>query len=135
MFIIPSLDFRFGWSFVPTSISILGDAFVLLGLFIVFLVFKENSYTSAVIDIDKNQKVITTGPYHIVRHPMYSGAMIMLLGIPLALGSWWGLVACIPIFIVIVVRLLDEERFLISNLDGYKEYTHITHFHLIPYIW
>jgi len=135
MFIIPALDFRFGWSYVPISISVFGDALVVVGLFIVFLVFKENSYTSAIIDIGKNQKVITTGPYHIVRHPMYSGAVIMLLGIPLALGSWWGLFACVPIFAVIVARFLDEEKFLIKNLEGYKEYLYKTHFRLIPFLW
>lgn len=135
MFIIPALDIRFGWSFVPAYISIFGDALVVLGLFIVFLVFKENSFTSAIISVDSNQRVITTGPYHVVRHPMYCGAMIMLLGTPLALGSWWGLFACIPIFVVIVVRLLDEERFLLKNLEGYKKYSNNTRFHLIPYIW
>lgn len=135
MFIIPALDIRFGWSPVPAYISIFGDALVVLGLFIVFLVFKENSFTSAIISVDSNQRVITTGPYHVVRHPMYCGAMIMLLGTPLALGSWWGLFACIPIFVVIVVRLLDEERFLLKNLEGYKKYSNNTRFHLIPYIW
>lgn len=135
MFVIPSLDFRFHWSSSPHYVSFLGEALVLLGLFIVFLVFRKNSYTSATINVEKNQKLVTSGPYRVVRHPMYSGAMVMLLGIPLALGSFWGLLSCIPIYIVIILRLLDEERFLSKNLEGYKEYSQKTRFHLIPYIW
>ncbi|WP_228124667.1 methyltransferase family protein [Glaciimonas soli] len=135
LFIIPSIDHRFGWSTVPMAIVIVGNIFVLLGFFIVYLVFKENTYTSAIIEIAAEQKVISTGPYALVRHPMYGGALIMLFGIPLALGSWWGLFAFYPMLLVIVWRLLDEEIFLAKNLPGYEEYTEKVKYHLIPHVW
>jgi len=122
IFLVSALDHRFGWSTVPTWVVLLGDALVVLGLYIVFLVFKE-------------QKVISTGPYALVRHPMYMGALIMLLGVPLALGSWWGLLALIPITLVIVWRLLDEERFLVQHLPGYPEYQSGVRYRLVPYVW
>ncbi len=135
LFIIPSIDHRFGWSTVPTAIVIVGNIFVLLGFFIVYLVFRENTYTSAIIEVAAEQKVISTGPYALVRHPMYGGALIMLFGIPLALGSWWGLFAFYPMLLVIVWRLLDEENFLAKNLPGYEAYTEKVKHHLIPYVW
>lgn len=106
-----------------------------LGLFVVFFVFKENTFTSATIEVDPGQKVISSGPYALVRHPMYSGAFIMLIGVPLALGSLWGLLAVIPIVIVIIIRLFNEEKFLFSNLVGYKEYCQKVHSRLIPFIF
>jgi protein-S-isoprenylcysteine O-methyltransferase Ste14 len=133
--IFPAIDHRFGWSFVPVFISIAGDALVVFGLFIVFFVFKENTYTSAIINVEIKQKIISTGPYAIVRHPMYSAAIIMLIGTPLALGSWWGLLAVIPITIVIVLRLLDEEKFLGRRLVGYTEYKKKVRCRLVPFIW
>ena len=93
--IVPSLDHRFGWSNVPLYIVIIGDILVVLGFFLVFLVFKENTFAAATIEIATDQKVITTRPYSMVRHPMYSDALIMLFGTPLALGSWWGLLVFI----------------------------------------
>ncbi len=133
--IFPAIDHRFGWSVVPGYLSFVGDALVAFGLLIVFLVFKENTYTSAIIEVDKKQKVISTGPYAVVRHPMYSGALIMLLGVSPALGSWWGLLTFIPITTVIIVRLLDEEKFLVKNLPGYVEYKKKVKSRLIPFIW
>ena len=112
-----------------------GDILVALGLYFVFLVFKENSFTSAVIEVGSEQKIITTGPYALVRHPMYIGALVMLTGVPLALGSWWGLLAVIPITLTIVWRLLDEEKFLAKNLPGYPEYQNKVKYHLVPFIW
>jgi len=119
--ILPSLDHRFSWSHVPLSVVIAGDVFVALGFLVIFIVFKENTFTAVTIEVVPGQKVISTGPYAIVRHPMYSGALVMLLGTPLALGSWWGLLMFIPMTFVIVWRLLDEEKFLSKNLSGYKE--------------
>jgi protein-S-isoprenylcysteine O-methyltransferase Ste14 len=133
--IIPGFDHRFGWSDVPLFLVFVAEFFVLLGFYIVFRVFRENSYTSATIEIAENQQVISTGPYAVVRHPMYSGALLMLLFTPLALGSYWGLIGFILIFIVIVLRLLDEEKFLSVNLPGYTEYCQKTRFRLIPFIW
>ena len=133
--VVPALDHRFAWSQVPLAIEIAGDALVALGFFIVYLVFKENSFTAATIEVATGQKVISTGPYAIVRHPMYAGALVMLFGTPLALGSWWGLLLIIPMTLVLVLRLLDEERFLAKNLPGYTEYCQRVRYRLVPYIW
>ena len=135
MFILPGLDYRFGWSQVPLAVSVAGDILVVLGLTFVFFVFKENPFTSAVIEVGAEQSVISTGPYALVRHPMYIGALVMLVGVPLALGSWWGLLTIIPITIVIVWRLLDEEKFLAKNLPGYVEYYARVRYRLVPFIW
>lgn len=135
IFILSSLDHRFGWSKVSPGISILGDLLVAAGLYFVFLVFKENSFTSGVIEVSKKQKVITTGPYSLVRHPMYSGAFVMLIGVPLALGSYWGLAAVVPLIFVIILRLFDEEKFLAKNLSGYTEYQKKVTYRLIPFVW
>ncbi len=116
--VFPSIDHRFQWSTMPLYIAVAGDVLVALGLLIVFFVFKENTFTSAIIEVGTEQKVISTGPYAFVRHPMYIGALVMLLGVPLALGSWWGLFTIVPITIVIVWRLLDEEQFLVKTLSG-----------------
>lgn len=133
--LFPAFDHRFGWSAVPPYIALAGDALVIFGFLIVFFVFKENTFASAIIEVDIGQKVISTGPYSIVRHPMYSGALIMLLGVPIALGSWWGLLMVIPITIAIIWRLLEEEKFLAKSLPGYSEYrTKVTN-RLAPFIW
>ncbi len=134
-FIIASLDHRFGWSNIPTYLAILGDIFVVSGLFFVFLVFRENTFTSATIELRDEQQVISTGPYALVRHPMYAGAFIMLLGVPLALGSWWALIPVFLLFAAIVCRLLEEEKFLTRNLSGYAAYRQKVHYRLIPFIW
>ncbi|HEV2485473.1 MAG TPA: isoprenylcysteine carboxylmethyltransferase family protein [Terracidiphilus sp.] len=133
--VLPSLDRHFLWSHVPLVVAILGDALVALGFLAVFIVYKENTFTSATIEVAPDQRVISTGPYAVVRHPMYAGALVMLLATPLALGSWWGLVMFIPMTLVIVLRLLDEERFLQKSLTGYTEYCRKVGFHLVPYIW
>lgn len=133
--IIPGLDHRFRWSEVSLFLIIAGDILVALGFYIVFLVFKENSFTSAIIEIAEDQKVISTGPYKIVRHPMYSGALLLLLFTPFALASFWSLPLVILMIIIIIYRLLDEEKFLSKNLDGYESYCRKTRFRLIPRIW
>jgi protein-S-isoprenylcysteine O-methyltransferase Ste14 len=135
MFILPALDHRFGWSHVPLLLVIAGDMLVAFGLYSVFLVFKENTFTSAVIAVGAEQKIITSGPYAVVRHPMYAGAFIMLFGVPLALGSWWGLLPIIPMIGVIILRLLEEEKFLVKNLAGYTEYRNKVKYRIIPFIW
>ena len=122
LFVVSGLDRHFGWSHVPDAVAIIGDLLVLLGLWIVFLVFRENSYTAGTVEVSSGQTVIATGPYARVRHPMYSGSLVMLLGIPLALGSAWALVPFAAIAGLIVVRLIDEERVLVSGLPGYAEY-------------
>jgi len=133
--VVPPLDHRFAWSPVPLAVEIAGDVLVALGFFAVYLVFKENSFTAATIEVATGQQVIATGPYAIVRHPMYAGALVMLCGTPLALGSGWGLLLMVPMTLVIILRLLDEERFLAKHLTGYMEYCQRVRYRLVPYIW
>jgi protein-S-isoprenylcysteine O-methyltransferase Ste14 len=133
--VLPALDHRFGWSTVPTYVVILGDVVIVLSYFIFYLVLRENTYSAATIQVEENQRVISTGLYAMIRHPMYTGALILILGIPLALGSWWGLLMFIPSVAVIIWRLLDEERFLSRNLAGYTEYKNKVRYRLIPLVW
>ncbi len=133
--VVPGLDHRLAWSDVPVALVILGDVLVAVGFFIVFRVFQENSFSAATIAVASDQKVIATGPYALVRHPMYAGALVLLIGTPLALGSWWGLLVLIPMTLVLVLRLLDEEKFLARNLSGYTEYCQRVRYRLVPYIW
>jgi len=134
-FLVPAFDHRFGWSRVPAFAAILGLLMMATGLVIAFRVAKANSYASAIIEVAEEQKVISTGPYSVVRHPLYSGALIILFGIPLALGSWWGLLVNIPLVAGIIWRLLDEERFLVRKLPGYAEYLESVRYRLVPYVW
>jgi protein-S-isoprenylcysteine O-methyltransferase Ste14 len=133
--LVPSIDRHFQWSIVPAYLSVAGDVFVVLGLLVVFLVFKENSFTSVLVEVNEGQKIISTGPYGLVRHPMYSGALIMLLFTSLALGSYWGLLAFPPILLAIAVRLIEEEKFLTKNLQGYRNYCQKVKYRLISYLW
>jgi protein-S-isoprenylcysteine O-methyltransferase Ste14 len=135
IFVIAGLDRRWGWSRVPRGVSIAGDVVVALGLGIVALVFRANTFTSATIEVATDQKVISTGPYAVVRHPMYAGAFLMLLGVPLALGSWWAAPAILPLYAVIVVRLLDEERVLVRELAGYDAYRAKVRYRLVPFVF
>jgi protein-S-isoprenylcysteine O-methyltransferase Ste14 len=135
IFIVPGLDFRFGWSNVPPLMSLISDGFVAIGFYIVFLVFRENSYTRATIEVSAEQNVITSGPYAVVRHPMYAGAMLLLIFTPIALGSWAGVPISILLILIIVARLLDEERFLKANLSGYEEYCQKVRYRLLPLLW
>ena len=135
LFIVPGLDYRLGWSHVPPILSLIADGGVALGFFIVFLTFKENSYTRGTIEVSEKQQVITSGPYRFVRHPMYAGALFMLLMTPVALGSWVALPFAVLMVVVIAIRLLDEEKFLKQNLAGYTEYCQTVCYHLLPYAW
>ena len=134
-FVFPAFDRRYGWSPAPAWASVVGDLMMVLGFVIVFRVFKENSFTSGIIEVAENQKVISTGPYALVRHPMYTGGLIMLFGVPLALGSWLGMLINLPMTAAVVWRLLDEERFLLRNLPGYTEYRETVKYRLIPLVW
>lgn len=135
LFIVPGLDARFHWSQVPPAVSVLADALVALGFWIVFLVFRENSYTSNVIEVAQAQPVITTGPYSVVRHPMYAGAILLLIVTPPALGSWVALPCVLPLILVIAVRLRAEETFLRTHLRGYEAYRQRVRYRLVPFIW
>jgi len=132
---VPALDHRFNWSTVPVNLALIGDLMVVLGFYLVFLVYKENSFSSATIEVAADQKVISTGPYAVVRHPMYAGSLPMLIGIPLALGSYWGLLALAAMLPALIWRLLDEEQFLARNLPGYKEYCAKVRSRMIPGIF
>jgi len=134
-FVIPGLDKRFGWSDVPIYIVLITDIIILLGYLLIFFVFRQNSYASRVVEVDKSQKVITTGLYSIVRHPMYLGVLIMYIPTPVALGSYWGLIPMATIPLAIVFRILNEEKVLSKDLAGYKEYCQKTRYRLIPLIW
>jgi protein-S-isoprenylcysteine O-methyltransferase Ste14 len=130
-----AFDHRFGWSPVPTAVTVIGDALVAIGLGIAMLVVIQNSYAAANVTVEAGQKVITTGLYGFVRHPMYVGALITMIGIPLALDSWWGLAILIPGVIGLVLRILDEEKMLKQELGGYSEYTQKVRYRLVPYVW
>lgn len=133
--VLPALDHRFGWSDVPVSVVILGNILIALSYLVFYFVCRENTYGAATIQVEENQTVISTGPYALVRHPMYAGALIFMLGLPLALGSWWGLLMFIPGVAGLIWRLLDEEKFLSRNLAGYTEYENKVRHHLIPFVW
>ncbi|MGA8410968.1 MAG: isoprenylcysteine carboxylmethyltransferase family protein, partial [Xanthobacteraceae bacterium] len=120
--IVPALDHRWHWSAVPPYAVIAGNILIVLGWTIILFVFRENTFTSATIEVVADQRVVSTGPYAVVRHPMYSGSLLYFLGIPIALGSWWGLFVGILMMPVFVLRLFDEEKLLARNLPGYSEY-------------
>jgi protein-S-isoprenylcysteine O-methyltransferase Ste14 len=135
LFIVSSLDHRFSWSAVPLDVVIAGDVSIVLGFAIIFSVFKVNSFAAATIEVMPGQTVSSTGPYAIVRHPLYAGALLMLVGTPLALGSWWALFALIPMTAVLVWRLLDEEKLLVKELPGYCAYCQSVRRRLVPFVW
>jgi protein-S-isoprenylcysteine O-methyltransferase Ste14 len=135
IFLLPGFDHRFGWSEVPVWVAIAGNLLVLSGYGVVLLTLKENSYASRTIKVEQGQSVVTTGVYALVRHPMYVGAGLMLLASPLALGSYWALVPTVAIPPFLVLRIMDEEKVLLEELPGYREYTQGTRFRLIPGVW
>jgi protein-S-isoprenylcysteine O-methyltransferase Ste14 len=135
LFLVSGLDSRFGWSSVPWPVVVVADVFVLGGQLLLFLVIKANSYASGVIELQEGQTVITTGPYALVRHPMYQAAMVMILFTPLALGSYWALFPALCLTLFYVKRIRDEEEMLLEELAGYREYMQETPYRLIPGIW
>jgi protein-S-isoprenylcysteine O-methyltransferase Ste14 len=136
LFVVIIFDHRFHWSpAVPSYLSLLGDTLGALGLLVYFLVVRENRYAASTIEIVEGQTVVSTGPYAIIRHPMYAGALLVFIGAPLALGSWWGLLFTPLVAVWFGWRLLDEEELLRKNLQGYAEYMRNVPYHLVPYIW
>lgn len=133
--VVSALDHRFGWSQVPTAVIVVGLVLVAFGLTLAQLVVIQNRYAAATITVEAEQKVVSTGLYGVVRHPMYVGALIMMAGTPLALDSYWGLVAVIPGLAVLALRIVDEENMLRDELDGYREYLEKVHYRLVPYVW
>jgi protein-S-isoprenylcysteine O-methyltransferase Ste14 len=130
--VFPVLDHRFGWSPVPPYVSIIGDGLIALGYLFILFVLRENSYAASTIQIADDHRVVSTGPYALVRHPMYGGALFLVIGMPLALDSWYGLFGILILLPVLIWRLLDEERFLTKNLEGYAEYASNVRWRLIP---
>src|SRR5262249_2718751 len=135
LLVVPALDRRFGWSTVPLAVVIVGDLLVALGFGLIARVYRENTFTSATIEVAEDQKVITTGPYAVVRHPMYAGGLLYVAGTPLALGSYWGFVSIAAMMPFLIWRLFDEERFLAKNLAGYSEYQKRVRHRLVPFVW
>lgn len=132
---LSALDHRMGWSQVPGVAWVLGDALIALGLLVMWLAFRANSFAAATVQVTDNQNLVSHGPYANVRHPMYSGLLLMLIGIPLALDSLWGLVPAGLSAAAIVLRLLDEERLLVGHLAGYGEYRNRVRYRIAPMVW
>lgn len=135
LLVVSAFDHRFGWSNVPTAVVLVGNVLVALGLGVTLLVVQQNSYAAANITVEVDQELVSTGLYGLVRHPMYLGALIMGVGVPLALDSYWGLVLMIPGVFVLAYRILDEEKMLNQELRGYGEYTQKVHHRLVPGVW
>lgn len=134
-FLLPGFDQRYGWSTVPAPVVVMADMIVLLGYAIFFLVLKENRYASRIVEVEQQQQVITTGPYALVRHPMYLAASLMYIFSPLALGSYWAMIPTILLLILLVARIQNEEEVLMRELAGYQEYRQKIKYRLIPGVW
>jgi protein-S-isoprenylcysteine O-methyltransferase Ste14 len=135
LLVVPAFDFRFGWSAVPLAGVVLGDVLFVVGFGFIGRVYRENTYTSATIEVAPEQRVISTGPYAIVRHPMYASALLYLFGTPLALGSYVGFVPLALMLPFLIWRLMDEERVLARELPGYTAYQSRVRYRLVPHLW
>ena len=135
LLVVPALDFRFKWSVVPPGGVVIGYALFALGFGFIARVYRENTFTSATIEVAEGQRVISTGPYAIVRHPLYASALLYLVGTPLALGSYWGLLALALMLPFLIWRLVDEERLLARDLRGYTDYQKRVRYRLVPFFW
>ena len=134
-FVVAGLDFRFGWSNVPTWVVTVASAILLVSYCLYAEVMRENAYLSRTVEVQENQTVIDTGLYGIVRHPMYAVTLWLFLSIPLVLGSWWALLCFAPYVLVIVIRICNEEKVLASGLEGYTEYKKRVKYRILPWIW
>src|SRR5262249_37063676 len=132
LLVVPALDHRMQWSQVPVSVIVVGDILVALWWLVIFIVFRENSFASATIEVAEGQTVVSTGPYAIVRHPMYAGGLLLVVGMPLALGSYWGLLPIGAMMPVLLWRLFDRGRFFSGEVPGYTEYCARVRWRLIP---
>lgn len=134
-FVVAGLDFRFGWSSVPLLVIYVAEALFLISYILYAEVMRENEWLSRTIEVSAGQKVVSTGLYGIVRHPMYTATLLLFLTMPLILGSWWALAIFALYIPMIVVRIIDEERLLHQELDGYGHYCQKTRWRLLPFIW
>lgn len=135
LFLIPGFDDRFGWSHVPIAVVIASDIIFLLGYGLFVLVLRENSYASRIIEVVEGQQVIDSGPYSVIRHPMYVSVIIMYGFAPLALGSYWAFLCALPMPFIIMYRIIDEEQTLVKELAGYEAYRRKVKYRLIPFVW
>jgi protein-S-isoprenylcysteine O-methyltransferase Ste14 len=135
LIVLPPLDYRFGWSPVPWYVSVIGDAFIVFSFYVFYLVSKVNTYAAANVRVEEGQKVIDTGVYGLVRHPMYFGALFLIVGTPLALGSWRTLLLFPAFLFILYFRIANEEKVLLRDLAGYAEYQKKVKYRLIPFIW
>lgn len=133
--IVSALDHRFGWSQVPTPVVVVGDLLVAIGLGMTIVVVNQNNYAAATVTVEAEQTVMSDGLYGLARHPMYAFAMIMIVGMPIALDSYWGLVTVVPAVAVLALRIDDEEKMLRQELVGYVEYTRKVPYRVIPGVW
>lgn len=133
--VVSALDHRFGWSSVPTAVVIVGVVLVAVGLLLAQLVVVQNGYAAATITVEDGQPLVSTGLYGLVRHPMYLGALVMMIGTPLALDSYWGLALIVPACFALGARVVDEEKMLTEELPGYGEYVERVRFRLVPGVW
>ncbi len=135
MVVVPALDYRWHWSTVPAWVSILGEVGVAASFVVFFIVMRQNSYAAATVQVEPNQPVISTGFYGVVRHPMYAGALLLMIAMPFALGSYWSLLLLIPAVAALAWQLLDEERVLKRDLPGYADYCRRVRYQLVPGVW
>jgi protein-S-isoprenylcysteine O-methyltransferase Ste14 len=135
MFVVSALDHRFNWSHVPATVSLIGDGLVAVGLGIAMLVVIQNGYAAANVTVESGQTVVSSGLYRLVRHPMYFGNVILMVGTPPALDSYWGSVFVLPGLVVLVLRIRDEEELLGRELSGYRDYKSKVRYRLMPYLW
>lgn len=134
-FIVAGLDYRFGWSHVPTWAVIVASVVLLVAYTFYAEVMRENAYLSRTVEVQENQKVIDTGFYGIVRHPMYAVTIWLFLAIPVILSSWWSLLCFVPYVAVILVRIRNEEKVLEQGLAGYSDYKKRVKYRILPFIW
>jgi protein-S-isoprenylcysteine O-methyltransferase Ste14 len=135
MMVVAGLDHRFGWSAVPVAVVIFGDLLVAAGLVLAQWAVIQNGYAAATITVEDEQPLASTGLYGLVRHPLYLGALIMMVGSPFALASLWALPVLLPGCAVLVARILDEEKLMREELGGYAQYMAKVHHRLVPYVW
>src|SRR5262249_12824611 len=133
--VVSALDWRLGWSNAPAWGIVLGNLLVAGGLYLTLVVLQQNRYAASPIETSAGQTGIRAGLYGLVRHPMYLGALIMSVGVPLALGSYWGLLVILVVIPVLAFRITDEEKMLVGELQGYEDYRRKVRFRLIPAIW
>ncbi len=135
IFLVPGFDKRFGWSAMPVWLVIFADVVVIAAYFLYILVLRTNSFASRIIEVEQGQQTITTGPYTLVRHPMYLAMILMMVATPLALGSYWAFIPSLALIPLLAVRAKNEEELLIKDLAGYREYTQTTRHRIFPGIW